>query len=291
MELFINGVLEASQPANFVRASNSNPLTVGMSAQWGGRQLRGAVADPMVFDRALSSEDIATLYQRGEGDPATHPAPASSSGVSGALPGADALVGAWLLRGNSQDSGPLKLAGQMRNAGPAEDRLGRQASALRFHGPEAGIEVAHHPRLELVRGATYAAWFKLEQLPSEAGRIMTILSKPGSGADLDLHVEPDNRIKFYVAGGTVLVSRTPITSGQWHHVVATYQANGQIALYIDGQIDVRQPIAGPRPAANNPLGIGNNAFWRGRGFEGAMSDVLVFDRALTAAEIESLYEN
>ena len=94
-----------------------------------------------------------------------------------------------------------------------------------------------------------------------------------------------------MAGGTVLVSRTPITSGQWHHVVATYQANGQIALYIDGQIDVRQPIAGPRPAANNPLGIGNNAFWRGRGFEGAMSDVLVFDRALTAAEIESLYEN
>jgi hypothetical protein len=214
----------------------------------------------------------------------------TSNMQSAIAPGSESLVGAWLLRGNGQDSGPLKLAGQMKYASPVSDRFGRSGGAMRFNGSEAGIEIAHNPQIELARAATFAAWFKLDRLPSEAGRIMEIIAKPGSGADLDLQIETDNRVKFYVSGGTTLISRAPIAAGHWHHVAATYQANGQIALYLDGQLETRQSFAGVRPAAGNPLGIGVNTYWRGRSFEGAMSDVMVFSRALTAAEIETIYK-
>jgi hypothetical protein len=76
---------------------------------------------------------------------------------------------------------------------------------------------------------------------------------------------------------------------EWHHLVGTYDG-ASIRLYVDGAEDPASPVpyAGPIHVDDFPVWIGANAERPGRGFVGRIDEVLVWDRALTQAEILEL---
>jgi hypothetical protein len=50
LQLFVNGVLDATQTGNFARTTNSNPLTIGWNYVWPGRFLNGLLTDVSVWN-------------------------------------------------------------------------------------------------------------------------------------------------------------------------------------------------------------------------------------------------
>jgi hypothetical protein len=50
LQLFINGVLDASQTGNFARITNPNPLSIGSSLVWPGRFFNGLITDVSVWN-------------------------------------------------------------------------------------------------------------------------------------------------------------------------------------------------------------------------------------------------
>ena len=78
--------------------------------------------------------------------------------------------------------------------------------------------------------------------------------------------------------------------GRWHHVAGTYDGTFRL-LYVDGKLVDRQYYRGTIFAVSQPFGIGfdgiadGNAEW----FEGAVDDVRIYDRALSAKEIRRLH--
>jgi hypothetical protein len=84
-----------------------------------------------------------------------------------------------------------------------------------------------------------------------------------------------------------------ITDNEWHHVVAVRDADaGQNRLYVDGALDVPAVNAAYDASFGSltaVLNIGNlgGAFY----FQDLLDEVALYDRALTAAEIQDHYDD
>ncbi len=161
--------------------------------------------------------------------------------------------------------------------------------AFQFDGVTGYILVPNSPNLDLRPAATFAAWINLSQLPSVAGHFMHVMGKSQAGNDLDLQVETDNRVRFYAGPGVSVGSTTVLQTGVWYFVAAIYQATNRMEIYVNGARQGTNAISFTRGANSDPLSIGWNAVFGGRYFNGAIDEVEVYDRALSAGEIQAIY--
>ena len=88
-----------------------------------------------------------------------------------------------------------------------------------------------------------------------------------------------------------------INDGQWHHVAGVYDG-AHMYLYVDGALDVSQPATGLIAQNSDPLCLGANskAYVPSCGcnelgyfFNGLIDEVSIYNRALSASEIQTIY--
>ena len=97
---------------------------------------------------------------------------------------------------------------------------------------------------------------------------------------------PSNRI--------VKNSVIQVDDNTWHHVAFTYNGTSLgsgVNIYIDGNLSngtVTYDNLSGSILNNVPLNIGQGT-WGGGAFNGIIDEVRVYNRALTAAEVEQLY--
>jgi len=102
---------------------------------------------------------------------------------------------------------------------------------------------------------------------------------------------PIQRPTVKKTGDGLLVSTTPPTAGAWHHYVYTYDGSpgtqGTHKLYIDGVLVNSNATIAPQTASPTTLEFGR---WAGNSeyFGGSLDDVRIYNRALTAAEVQTL---
>ena len=168
---------------------------------------------------------------------------------------------------------------------------GKINGALNFNGQNNYVDCGKSETLDPTQAATLEAWINFNQLPSAANHIMEIASRSGGGTDLDLQVETDNRIKFFIGTGTpnVAISNTVVVTNTWYHIAVTYQASNNIKIYVNGVLEKTTSINIARNANPNNFTIGQSGFWPGRFFNGIIDEVKVFNRALSAQEIVAEY--
>jgi hypothetical protein len=86
-------------------------------------------------------------------------------------------------------------------------------------------------------------------------------------------------------------SSAPLSTGIYTHVVATYDGS-ELALYIDGQkIKSKNNVFTPNTNSTDTK-IGSRVFSGGKDFfDGSLDDVRIYNRALSASEINQIYTN
>ncbi len=106
-----------------------------------------------------------------------------------------------------------------------------------------------------------------------------------------LHIR-DGRFRAHhwtAKSSNVLDGKIPISDGEWHHV-AQVADDESISIFIDGVLDVSQPLKGKLIASAAALTIaGRGVEERGAAFRGDMDELCVFERALTPAELRELH--
>ena len=112
----------------------------------------------------------------------------------------------------------------------------------------------------------------------------TYSDKPYSGAGLSIGT---NGLSVFEHSDNYMpplaVYSSTIGSG-WNHVAVVYTSK-QPAIYLNGQL-VRTGQTSPKLSVLAPYWFGNGSYG---GFNGSMDDVLVWNRSLSAAEIQGLY--
>jgi hypothetical protein len=109
--------------------------------------------------------------------------------------------------------------------------------------------------------------------------------------------QDDNRFWFCLGGGDrnrcfdpdfTVFSSTVAEAGKWYHVAAVKDASG-ISIYVNGvREDSRSPLPAFVDTNSTNLLIGANAVEIAR-LNGLIDEVEIFNRALTAEEIQSIY--
>jgi hypothetical protein len=135
------------------------------------------------------------------------------------------------------------------------------------------------------------AWVNLATLPSAERHFFYIAGESQAGNDLDIQIENDNVLRFYTAsGGNLAYAPPPATLlHKWHMIVVTMDAATQSrAIYWDGK-PASNDKGGGRTGKMGILSIGASTVFGNRFFNGGIDEVALWNRALTAAEVASIY--
>ncbi|NCD07569.1 MAG: LamG domain-containing protein, partial [Spirochaetia bacterium] len=102
-------------------------------------------------------------------------------------------------------------------------------------------------------------------------------------------IEATTRLPYFRLNGPGdTKSNTPITLGVWHHFVGTYDPLIGGRVYLDGQLVGSKSANGAiNHSRNFPLNIGR--YYGGIYFKGMISNARIYNRALSAEEVELLY--
>lgn len=183
---------------------------------------------------------------------------------------------------------------------------GMVAGALNFDGVNDYVQVADHPSLNFGTGnLSIDAWIKTNQ----SSGIQLILDKRVEAATVQGY-------SFFLGNGTLgfqlgIGAGSPICStgpsasctnwgsgafvanGQWRHVAVTVDRSSTTGgrFYVDGvQVATFNPTVRPGSLTNvAPLRLGSRSSTVTGLYRGAMDEVELFPRVLTAAEVRSIY--
>ncbi len=135
------------------------------------------------------------------------------------------------------------------------------------------------------------AWVHLNGRPAAFGHIQYVAGISQNGNDFDVQFEPDNTLRFYTAAGANLAYAPELATleGEWHMIVATFSAgSGERAIYWDGKL-AGNDQGGGTPGKTNEFSIGESKVFNGRFFNGSISDVALWDSALGADAVATIY--
>jgi hypothetical protein len=210
------------------------------------------------------------------------------------------FVGWWKLDETSgtvaSDSSGRNFRGVLRN-GPTWIE-GIDGGALEFDGRNDYVAIAnvYYGRIANPQ-VTVALWVRTE---SEDDQILLSFDRSEYWRlEINGAVAEPGRIGWSLmtdAGQADLAGQTRIDDGQWHHVASVFD-RGAVSIYIDGKLDASKRH-GTTFGTGNPrfgfFGVGSEAtnFDGDKGPEnylkGALDDVRLYTRALSAAEIGQL---
>jgi RHS repeat-associated protein len=163
---------------------------------------------------------------------------------------------------------------------------GIYGQGLSFDGQDDWVTIADASSLDLTTGMTLEAWVNST---ARAGFETVVIKEAGTEATYALYGNDHNNAPTtWVFDGASYFSAPAETSlplNRWSHVAATYDAS-ILRLYVNGVLTASVPAAGPLVTSNDPLRLGGNSI-SGEWFAGSIDDVRVYNRVLSAAEIEA----
>ena len=198
------------------------------------------------------------------------------------------LIAWYPFNGNAQDeSGNGYHAGEIIGATLCEDKDGNPNSAYAFDGTDDKI-IIPHIGVNLAQDFTIAYWYQPNDFLERQwlfGNRHTLTGEEGNG--LESHIFEGYTSFFWPAQLTL--SHELITN-DWQFVVFTKENNTFYRLFYNAEL-VDAGANSSSPNNNNPWRIGahfNQQGWGGH-FNGKIDEIRIYGRALSAGEIEDLY--
>jgi fibronectin type 3 domain-containing protein len=163
---------------------------------------------------------------------------------------------------------------------------GRFGRALSFDGLNDLVTVPDSNVLDLTPGMTVEAWVK----PASIAGWRTVLLKERPGSLVyALYGSVDNgRPSTELFTGAMRETRgtSALPVGVWSHLAASYDGT-TLRLYVNGTQVSSVAQSGALTNSAGALRIGGNTVWGDEYFSGLIDEVRVYERALSAAEIQA----
>jgi len=171
---------------------------------------------------------------------------------------------------------------------------GKYGSALSFSGSTSYLDVQPSPSLTTTGSMTWEAWIYPTTTPPDDGQIVAesdesagwqLKTTPDTGSrTVGVAISPTANTRTQRYGHTVLALNT------WYHVAGVYNASSRaLDVYVNGALD-DGTLSGAVPSAQVvPAGVDVNVGRRTGGFYfgGVIDELRVYNRALSATEIQS----
>jgi hypothetical protein len=205
------------------------------------------------------------------------------------------LVAYYPFDGNANDMSGNGNHGTVNGATLATDRHGNSFKAYSFDGSNDRIALPNSNDLKLQK-ISMAMWIKFSDVLG--GQIISNESNVADGFAIDN--TSDKKIGFKIMKGSVIkplggiydhtfTATDSFSQNSWVFLAATYE--GSIKhIYLDGFLSKSENSNITISYRNTPIQIGCAGF-RNSYFKGFIDDLRIYDRALSAAEVATLYNH
>lgn len=241
-----------------------------------GFYFSGSLDDIRIFNRALSTSEMTTLYNT----KVTARKTVSNNG----------LVGYWPME-EGAGTQVNDFSGN-RNNGTINNSLilwknGKLGSALQFDSStQVGVAIPNSQFLNPTNAITVSAWIYPTSWPGN-NRII----QKGSTDNQYRFTAEGGLLKFEVYTGSAKAVTTALPAvNKWTHVVGVYDSVN-VKIYVDGNLMNSLASVDPIIATTDQLVIGcklSAVCATNDGFNGKIDDVRIYNRALSADEVAAL---
>ena len=303
IQLWVDGELKQQTPiTNGSLWSNSGFYSaVGAYVHSAGsfEYFDGVIDEVRIYDRALNSSEIKVL---------SVPADASDLDQDGVIyyreikdgtdpgdptsfnPLSKGLVAYYSFNGDASDESGFQRNGTVQGAASATDRFGRTNKAYSFAGGGEHIRVDSPPDVVTPGVWTTTLWVKVA-----AGGVSSPRFVCNGTIDVGVHgngtfVPFSGEHPAFGGGWGIpgVTSSHVLRLEQWYFIVVTYDGQ-KTKIYLNGSQSAESTESGGAPqAATFGLGIGRNLDTGGDSFAGVIDDIRIYDRALSASEINQV---
>ncbi|MEM2987857.1 MAG: LamG domain-containing protein, partial [Candidatus Bathyarchaeia archaeon] len=280
LKVYINAIERGSGVATVSIQDSDQPLRIGNWTTLTPQDIQhfqGLIDDVRIYNRALSASEIQALYKAGA---VKHNNPSNTG-----------LVGYWSFNEGkgttATDFSGNGNKGSLVN-GPTWVK-GRYGKALKFDGVDdyvnMGNSLSYSPAV-----ITIGVWIKPASTQSTNGRIVNIQDAANKNYDISI-LSSTYKIQVINWNGSSasvdITSTNAVQANQWSHIVAII-GNSDNRLYINGKLEASSTSASSQPSSST-LSIGRH-LTNGWYFNGLIDDVRIYNRALSASEIQALYK-
>jgi Concanavalin A-like lectin/glucanases superfamily/Immunoglobulin domain len=296
--LYHNGVAVATANLGSFTPQTSFDLFLGNrpSGFFAGNYFQGEMDEPTIYNHALSSNEIAAIYDAGNDG--------KCAGMGPCDPEPSGIVSWWPAEDNAND-----IIGT--NDGITQNIVytnGEVGQAFAFNGSSSEIDVPANSSLNvgLSSGLTIEAWISPANynlgIPIELvgwydnagdfGTLMWLSTDHGSSGDgyrnlyANLVDTTGNSHTIYSAAGLM-------TSNEFQHVALTYdKTTGTAVLYRNGVLVQTANLGIFTPQTGFDFSMGNKptGSFAGNYFQGEVDELTIYNRALSSNEITAIYD-
>jgi hypothetical protein len=200
----------------------------------------------------------------------------------------EGLVAYYPLNGNANDASGNNHNGSVVGASPCKDRFGKANSAFSFNGVDNYISFKSVP-LKKLDNCSLSAWINPASIDQDSMAVCVGYDDGRIGNGFEFGVSGGNSSGNHLYG--ILGSVAWIDSGYvfpspnvWYYVVML-RTNGITQFYVNGiqtaNTESRKPLTPSAFTIGSATGI--------RHFNGMIDDVRIYNRALSASEIQTIY--
>jgi len=210
----------------------------------------------------------------------------------------DGLVSLWHFNG-SNASTLVDAKGSndgTSNGGLACGVKGRFGKGCEFNGDSSYINISN---LNFSKNkGTLSAWIKVDSYPESTSMILWggEANGDGFGGAMELHIDlvSNGQVDMFVEGGATddcLPRGGSVNIGEWNHIVGTYDLSGvSCEIFVNG-VSVASDTGDTHDTSlwNSEVLVGAPGSINQRFFNGTIDEVAIYNRSLSAEEIELLY--
>lgn len=171
---------------------------------------------------------------------------------------------------------------------------GKANHAITFDGTSNYVSIDDFSGILGTNPRTIAAWVKTTYSATSGDKPIVAWGPNSSGNKWTFLMNSSGLLRLECTGGYVVGSRL-LNDGAWHHVAATFVNDGSpsaldIKLYVDGTPETLSKSQGVtiNTTSSGEVNIGTDI--QSRFWQGAIDEVRIFNRALSAAEVLAIVQ-
>ncbi|HEY1663123.1 MAG TPA: LamG-like jellyroll fold domain-containing protein [Verrucomicrobiae bacterium] len=237
----------------------------------------GDIDEVSLYNRALSHAEVQAIYNAGSAGKCFNPPPSCDPPPSG-------LVSWWAGENNANDQVGTNNGTWI---GPAAYGPGEVSQAFAFNGSNSGVNLGNPAGLQL-QTLTIELWVKrasASTLSFGSGNNANLLTYGWGG--YTFWEDSSGDVHFNKYGDVTPLTGPAITDTNWHHVAVTY-SGAAVDFYLDGVLSGSNSY-NETFTFTTPVSFGWGASDMDGNFYGSFDEVSVYNRALSQAEIQAIY--
>jgi predicted Zn-dependent protease len=316
LTLYLNGTAVSSFGAfqndfPFTMGTTSSEVDIGRRTYAGYQQyFSGSMSSVAVYNRALAASEVATLYTNGltgttttNSTPVTTNDPPVTTSTNTTIGVTNGLVAYYPLAGDANDYSGNGNNGTMGgNPSFTVGLTGAANTALSLNGSSQYVSLSHPSLYNFGNNDfTFSLWFQTTSTGTSQ-QLFSCDDMSGRQFIFDINDLSAGTVTAYLQNQSAVVGyRTGniLSPNTWYHAVLVRQGNapGALTLYLNGAAvssfaAFQNDFPFTMGTTTSEVDIGRRTYaGYQQYFSGAMSGIAVYNRALSASEVATLYTN